>query len=107
MEGTIFSHITLGLMNTHGNMDELKVKLYSDINWELLRDQKQTLFEMIVKEGRLSKTEELHLEGILNLLDAIQDEAIELGFDEDEVMNDKQATYTGEKLNESLNGEAD
>lgn len=47
------------------------------IDWELLRQQKETLVD-VISQYRLSKTQE-KLTGILHLLDAIQDDAESAG----------------------------
>jgi len=53
-----------------------------DINWELLRKQKLTLFNLIQEIDNVEQVE--HLEGIIYLIDAVQDEAVDNeGTDED------------------------
>lgn len=57
-------------------------KIFDNISWELLREQKQTLLEMEDRHG-LSKREKETILGMVNLLDALQDTAVdELGFPE-------------------------
>jgi len=46
-----------------------------DINWELLRKQKSTLFNLIQEIDNVEQVE--HLEGIIYLIDAVQDEAVD------------------------------
>jgi len=46
-----------------------------DINWELLRKQKLTLFNLIQEIDNVEQVE--HLEGIIYLIDAVQDEAVD------------------------------
>ena len=53
-----------------------------NINWELLRKQKSTLFNLIQEIDNVEQVE--HLEGIIYLIDAVQDEAVDNeGTDED------------------------
>ena len=53
-----------------------------NINWELLRKQKSTLFNFIQEIDNVEQVE--HLEGIIYLIDAVQDEAVDNeGTDED------------------------
>ena len=46
-----------------------------NINWELLRKQKSTLFNLIQEIDNVEQVE--HLEGIIYLIDAVQDEAVD------------------------------
>lgn len=57
--------------------------LYS-VDWDLLRDQKETLTNLLARyEGRAvpldPETTAQHLQGLLNLLDDIQDSAAQMG----------------------------
>jgi hypothetical protein len=52
-------------------------KLIKRINWKLLRRQKQDLLNVINKKATTIKQKE-SLEGILNLLDSIQDLAVDV-----------------------------
>lgn len=52
------------------------MKLFNTINWPLLRDQKQTLL-MLRDSARTTVEESTHIDGIINLLDTLQDEAVE------------------------------
>jgi hypothetical protein len=66
-----------------------------NINWELLKEQKQSLIAVISeydndypKEAIVIKERLKHIEGILNLIDALQDFAVEeMGIDEKLVFN--------------------
>ena len=58
------------------------------IDWSLLRQQKITLLETIVAEEGGFKEMLNNLEGIVNLIDAIQDYAVDvLGIDENYVFD--------------------
>lgn len=53
--------------------------VFDRIDWELLRDQKLVLFKLLTAD-LLSERVEENLNGILNLIDAIQDAAEKDGF---------------------------
>jgi hypothetical protein len=57
-------------------------KIVTDIDWELLRDQKEELISLNIGDPKLK------LDGIINLLDSFQDYAVDvLGVDENLVFN--------------------
>ena len=61
-------------------------ELYKGIDWELLKQQKKTLLEVIEDIDDVPKLE--YLEGILTLLDSIQDDAVDnFGMSEDLVFD--------------------
>lgn len=60
-------------------------KIFENMDWNLLREQKQTLLEMEARHG-LSKREKETISGMINLLDNLQDTAVdELGVSEETV----------------------
>ena len=60
---------------------------YKKIDWKQLREQKKHLLE-IIEYGGLIKERKDALQGILNLIDAIQDHAVDkLGFPEATIFN--------------------
>ena len=54
------------------------MKIYKTLNWPLLRDQKQTLL-MLRDNVHVTPADAEHLDGIINLIDALQDEAVDSG----------------------------
>ena len=63
-----------------------------NINWALLRQQKAALVEVALS-GRTSEYESEAFDGIINLLDTIQDETVSSGLADEE-------TVFGEKTDE-------
>ena len=70
------------------------VKLELNINWELLKKQKSDLLDILSYDESLQLNDPVSiqqkesLEGILNLIDGIQDYAVDSGqFDKHEVLN--------------------
>lgn len=68
-------------------------KVLSDIDFKLLKEQKLTLLEIIEerKDSQYLKDKKQveHVEGVVNLIDEIQDFAVaELGVTEEEVFGD-------------------
>ena len=60
---------------------------FEKIDWKLLHKQKKNLLKLI-NDKKTSIKEKEHLEGILNLLDSIQDYAVDtLGIEEKTVFN--------------------
>lgn len=60
-------------------------KIFENMDWNLLREQKQTLLEMEDRHG-LSKREKETISGMITLLDNLQDTAVdELGVSEETV----------------------
>ena len=61
-------------------------ELYKDIDWALLKEQKKSLLKVIEDCDNVPVLE--HLEGILVLIDEIQDDAVDnFGVDEDLVFD--------------------
>lgn len=62
------------------------ILLNDNINWKDLRKQKQTLVQLSIKYNAIGDviTSE-NLEGVISLIDEIQDEALSAGFTEEEV----------------------
>lgn len=52
-------------------------KVIDKIDWKLLRKQKRHLVDVLLTTDNLMSKERRAIEGILNLLDCIQDEAAE------------------------------
>lgn len=66
-------------------------QLITRIDWKLLSQQKQTLIDIIEEKGNAftieAENQKSDLEGILNMIDAIQDHAIDdLGIPESDVL---------------------
>jgi len=60
-------------------------KIIKNIDWKLLREQKITLIALVPV---LAEKYADHLQGVLGLIDSIQDYAVdELGLNEDDVFN--------------------
>lgn len=57
-------------------------KFIKEIDFELLRNQKSTLLELVFDGKSLTKEQADKLEGIIGLLDGLQDYAVETGIDE-------------------------
>jgi hypothetical protein len=55
------------------------MKFLDDVNWKLLSQQKLVLLELLDSD-RLTTKEKESIDGLINLLDHIQDEAEVLGF---------------------------
>lgn len=56
------------------------MKAIDGIDWKLLREQKITLLNVIGEITHTGQPERVeHLDGIINLIDSIQDEAVETG----------------------------
>lgn len=53
-------------------------KSLDGVDWDMLHEQKAALVKLLFKEETLANVE-THLEGILNLLDSVMDEASERG----------------------------
>lgn len=66
--------------------------IINNIDFPLLRDQKRALYS--IREEVLSDEQSDALAGIINLIDAIQDYAVdELGINKDEVFNTTPVEY--------------
>lgn len=66
----------------------MKKNFFQITDWALLREQKNELVLLSVTEHLLSPKQYEALDGILNLIDAIQDYAVDVeGFTEQEVFN--------------------
>lgn len=64
----------------------MRAKLSVNIDWSLLRDQKEGLLSVIHNNDKLTEPQKDSLQGILHLIDGIQDYAVdELGLDKNEV----------------------
>jgi hypothetical protein len=62
-------------------------KFIANIDWKLLREQKKTIEHIIDHVSNDADIDD-HLEGVLNLFDALQDYAVdELGFSDEEVFD--------------------
>lgn len=64
--------------------------MFENMDWELLRQQKMTLLHMLEPYQNILLTDEEFedLQGILHLIDAVQDHAVDvLGLDENIVFN--------------------
>ena len=69
----------------NGSRDENN--LIDEMSWPLLRDQKQTLLETIASVDSIEAKD--HLSGLLQLIDAIQDYAVdEYGLSETKVFGE-------------------
>ena len=69
--------------NIAGGKTETAENLIRNIDWKMLRQQKSTLLQTIFNEKKVKGNEADDLTGILHLLDAIQDHAVDvLGIDE-------------------------
>lgn len=65
--------------------DELADLFFKEINWQLLRDQKLALIRL---RNTLSEDKYAFLDGILHLIDHVQDVAVESQYcSEEEVFN--------------------
>lgn len=51
------------------------MKWFTTIDWPLLRDQKQTLL-MLRDNAHVTPADAIHLDGIVNLIDDMQDHAV-------------------------------
>lgn len=62
-----------------GNIKQLNVDFFEQIDWSELRNQKSTLFKLIVEldKGDDDNQQVNDLDGILHLIDAIQDYAVD------------------------------
>ena len=52
-------------------------EVISHVDWKLLREQKRCLVDVVNDRAIVTATQKEMLEGLINLLDAIQDEATE------------------------------
>lgn len=76
--------------SARGNDLEDQPEFIQKIGWESLRTQKTTLLYLIENRGKHNLDDHMvdDLDGIINLLDAVQDYAVdECGFDENRVFN--------------------
>jgi hypothetical protein len=63
-------------------------KFLTDIDWKRLREQKKILVEMTFTHGKFTLEENVALDGIINLIDSLQDYAVdEMGISEKEVFD--------------------
>jgi hypothetical protein len=66
----------------------MKKNFFQYMDWALLREQKKDLFLLSITEHLLSPKQYEALDGILNVIDAVQDYAVNVeGISEQEVFN--------------------
>lgn len=60
-------------------MRQAEINLTLDIDWEMLHEQKKTLFTLLFLKKAPTEKEATLLDGIVTMIDDIQDEAVKQG----------------------------
>ena len=60
-------------------MKQAEINITLDIDWPMLHQQKRTLLDLLLEYRKPTEEEAKLLDGLLNLIDCIQDEAAKEG----------------------------